>query len=59
MSLLDFLKESLPLGESSPDVNEYECQECGNRFESAKDPGRTQCLDCLSRDVDVVDGRVE
>lgn len=59
MSILDSLKAALPVGESSPDITEYECQECGNRFESAKVPDRAQCMDCLSRNVEVVDDQAQ
>lgn len=57
MSILDSLKDALPVGGSSIDVAEYECQECGHRFESAKDPERATCMECLATDVEAVDHR--
>ena len=36
------------------EMREYECGECGSKFESAKQPERAQCMDCLSNDLEVV-----
>lgn len=36
------------------EVREFECNECGTTFESAKQPERAQCMDCLSNDLDVL-----
>lgn len=36
------------------ELRKYECAECGNTFDSAKQPERAQCMDCLSNDVDVI-----
>lgn len=42
-------------GESSGvEIKEFECEDCGHTFESAKQPERAQCMDCLSGDVRVV-----
>lgn len=51
MGVVDKLSNLLPGGDTTR-VYKYECQECGNTFESAKGPDRAQCMDCLSNDVE-------
>lgn len=48
------------LGDSSAgvEVRTFECEDCGHTFESAKQPERAQCMECLSNDVTVT-GAVE
>ena len=43
------------LGDSSAGVpvRTFECNDCGHRFESAKQPERAQCMECRSNDVTV------
>lgn len=36
------------------EIKKYECNECGNTFDSAKRPERSQCMECLSNDVEVI-----
>jgi hypothetical protein len=53
MSALQKLKSVVPgVDESNSDTTRYECQECGNVIESAKDPESVRCLDCISDDVE-------
>lgn len=43
------------LGDSSTgvEVRTFECDDCGHTFDSAKQPDRAQCMECLSNDVTV------
>lgn len=54
MSALQRLKSVIPgVDDEDPNtVRTFECQECGNEFESAKSPKRAQCMECLSHDVE-------
>lgn len=55
MSTLQKLKSVVPgVDESDEDRTSYECQECGNVVESAKDPEDVRCLECISDDVEPV-----
>lgn len=36
---------------SSLEILFYECQDCGNQCESAKDPGKAKCMNCLSTTI--------
>lgn len=55
MSLIDTIKESIPVGDSSVRIHDYECQECGHEFESAKTDQRAKCMECLSQNVEQFD----
>lgn len=50
---LSKLVDKLLGGGPGVDVQEYRCPDCGRTFESAKDPERAQCPECLANDVDV------
>lgn len=53
MSVLQRIKSVIPTVEDDQiTVTEFECQDCGNTFESAKPPDRAQCVECLSHDVE-------
>lgn len=41
-------------GSGGVELRKFECTECGNPFESAKQPERAQCMECLSSDVEVI-----
>lgn len=49
MSVLARLKR---LVTDEPRVTTYECTDCGNTFESAKDEAEAKCMECLGRDVE-------
>ncbi|WP_248895660.1 hypothetical protein [Haloplanus halobius] len=51
MSVLQKLKSVLPVEDEGVTRRTYECQDCGNVFESAKTPDRAECMECLSADV--------
>lgn len=51
MSVLQKLKSALPVDDDGVTTRIYECQECGEVFESAKIPERAQCMECLSANV--------
>lgn len=52
MSVLQKLKSALPVNDSGGATKRtFECQECGEVFESTKRPERAQCMECLSADV--------
>jgi predicted Zn-ribbon and HTH transcriptional regulator len=51
MSVIQKLKSALPIEDESITRRTYECQECGNTFESTKTPDRAKCMECLSNDV--------
>lgn len=51
MSLGSLLSKLLGSAGSNVEFREYECDECGNTFQSAKRPERVQCPDCLSNDL--------
>jgi predicted Zn-ribbon and HTH transcriptional regulator len=55
MSVLQKLKSVLPIEDESITHQMFECQECGNTFESTKTPDRAKCMECLSEDVRVQD----
>lgn len=58
MPIVSFLENLLSRGGSGVPVKEFECDECGNRWESAKQSERAQCTECLS-DETTVAGTVE
>lgn len=54
MSMIERLKSVLPgVEDESASVKTFECQTCGETFESAKSPERATCIKCLSDDVEV------
>jgi tRNA(Ile2) C34 agmatinyltransferase TiaS len=55
VSTLQTLKTVLPgIETTDTDTTTYECQDCGNHIESAKDSADVRCLDCVSDDVEPV-----
>lgn len=54
MSIIDTIKDALSADDGGVRVHLYECQECGDQFESAKSADRAQCMECLSMDVEPV-----
>lgn len=54
MGTLQTIKNALTPGDAST-VREYRCNACGATFESAKDPERVKCMECLERDAEPVD----
>ncbi len=52
VSVLDTIKQAVGLGDSGVESTVYECTECNNTFESAKDPRRAQCMECMSTAVE-------
>ena len=52
MSVVQKLKSALPvdLGESATERT-WECEECGNVFDSYKRPERVRCMECMSTAV--------
>jgi protein-arginine kinase activator protein McsA len=56
MSGLQTVKDLVPgLGDQGVETEMFECQDCFERFESAKDRRRVQCPDCLSNQVEQVE----
>jgi ribosomal protein S27AE len=51
MSVIQKLKSALPIEDEGVTTRTYECESCGEVFESAKTPDRVQCMECLSTDV--------
>lgn len=41
-------------GDSGVELKEFECGECDSTFDSAKQPKRASCPECLSNDVAVI-----
>lgn len=54
MSVIDTIKTVVGL-DSGAITHEYRCQDCDNEFESAKDPDRASCMNCMSYNVERVD----
>lgn len=40
--------------DSGIDIHVFECSECAETFESAKQPTRASCPECLSNDVSAI-----
>lgn len=53
MSALDSIKSIIPGTGDGSDVSTqtFECDDCGETFETAKDLDRAECPECLSRSV--------
>lgn len=54
MPLSKLLSRLFGSDSSGVEIKEFECAGCGHIFESAKQPERAQCMDCLSAEVHVV-----
>lgn len=54
MSITNIISRLLRGDRGGIKIREYDCEECGNNFESAKQPERAQCMECLSNDLEVV-----
>lgn len=54
MSITRRIKRFIGQEGSEVDVHDYHCNDCGNDFESAKRPERTQCPECISNEVERV-----
>lgn len=54
MSVMQTLKNIVGLEESDP-TSLYRCTDCDNEFESAKDPARVTCLECMGHDVELIE----
>lgn len=54
MSIMNVISRLLGGDGGSLQMREYECSECDHTFESAKQPERAQCMECLSNDLEVV-----
>jgi predicted Zn-ribbon and HTH transcriptional regulator len=55
MGLTDLFSTVLGSGEGNMSVKVYECQECGETFETAKNKKRRiSCPECVSGDVQQV-----
>jgi predicted Zn-ribbon and HTH transcriptional regulator len=52
MSVLQKVKSILPVDDDGIERRTYNCQNCGNTFESAKTPDRAQCMECMSHDIE-------
>lgn len=54
MSIANLISRLLGGDGGGVEMREYECEECGNTFESAKRPERAKCMECFSNDLEVV-----
>jgi len=54
MSIANIISRLLGGDGGGVEMREYECVECDNIFESAKQPERAQCMECFSNDLEVV-----
>lgn len=52
MSVLGKVRRFFQTDGQTVELYDYECNDCGDRFESAKSPDRAQCMECLSNDVE-------
>lgn len=51
MSIVEVIDRVLGTGNSSVQLKVFECADCDSTFESAKQPDRASCPECLSNDV--------
>lgn len=51
MSIVDVIGRVLGTGSSGVQLKAFECVDCDSTFESAKQPDRASCPECLSNDV--------
>ncbi len=56
MSALQTLKEILPASHNEGiETHQFECQNCAERFESAKNDDLIMCPECLTHEAEVVE----
>lgn len=56
MSALQTIKEILPVSTNEGiETQLFECQNCSERFESAKNDDRIMCPECLAHEAEVVE----
>jgi hypothetical protein len=55
MSVVETLKSVVGLSDGRV-TTRYRCIDCDNEFESAKDPDRAKCMECLGTNVEPVEG---
>lgn len=51
MSVVEIIDKLFGVSGDSVELKVYECAECDSTFESAKQPDRASCPECLSNDV--------
>lgn len=51
MAVVDLIGKLLGKGGSGLQIGVFECADCDAEFESAKQPERASCPECLSNDV--------
>lgn len=51
MSIVEVIDRVLGTGSNSVQLKVFECADCDSTFESAKQPDRASCPECLSNDV--------
>ena len=51
MSIVETIRETITGDDGGTAIRTYECADCGETHESAKDPDRAMCPGCLSNDV--------
>lgn len=52
MSVLDKVQNLFGDAEDTSTKTVYECNDCGNTFESYKPPEKVTCMECVSSDVE-------
>lgn len=55
MAVVDLIDKLLGAGGSSVQLKVFECADCDATFESAKQPERASCPECLANDVEQID----
>lgn len=55
MSVIDKVQNLLSSDDEAGSITAYECNECGNNFESMKSSQKAKCMECLSSDVSAKD----
>lgn len=51
MAVVDLIDKLFGVGGNSVQLKVFECADCDATFESAKQPDRASCPECLSNDV--------
>lgn len=51
MAVVEIIDKLLGVSGSEIQLKVFECADCGAEFESAKQPERASCPECLSNDV--------
>lgn len=54
MSVVDLLDRLIGTDTNRVQLKVFECADCGSTFESAKQPDRASCPECLANDVEQV-----